>query len=70
MEAPQLTLRRYLGDGVYAGFDGLQIWLWIERDGEKQFIALESGTLAALTRFTHDLNEYFKHPEKKAPDQL
>lgn len=38
----------YLGDGVYASFDGYQIWLRID-NGSK--IALDASVFAALIRF-------------------
>lgn len=41
----------YLGDGVYASFDGYQIWLRAERDGNMHRIALEDQTMNALTRY-------------------
>lgn len=33
--------REYIGDGVYAEFDGYQIWLQTERDRGPERIALE-----------------------------
>ena len=46
-----LKLKRYLGDGVYAGFDGYQIWVWAERDGREHAVAFEAATLASLAKF-------------------
>ena len=40
----------YLGDAVYASFDGYQIWLRTG-DGNDQRIALEPGVFASLMRF-------------------
>lgn len=40
----------YLGDAVYASFDGYQIKLRTG-DGNNQVIYLEPGVYAALTRF-------------------
>lgn len=48
---------RYLGDGVYASFDGYQIWLKVARDYGKQEIALEPPVYAALLRYVSDLNK-------------
>ena len=46
---PQLKMQRYLGDGVYAGYDGHQVWIYTDRnDGQRHSIALEAGTLTAL----------------------
>lgn len=38
----------YLGDGVYASFDGYQIWLRVD-DGSR--IALEPGVYASLVAY-------------------
>lgn len=45
------THAQYLGDGVYAAFDGYQIWLRAERDGRMHEIAVESWVLDALWRY-------------------
>ena len=44
--------KEYLGDGVYAGFDGYQVWIWTS-DGEadSQMIALEPEVLLQLIQF-------------------
>ncbi len=44
--------KRYLGDGVYAEFDGFQMWIWTsngERESER--IAIEPQTMQALSEF-------------------
>lgn len=43
----------YLGDGVYAEFDGYQVWL---KTLEGMRIALEPSVLSALDRYAKDLN--------------
>jgi hypothetical protein len=40
----------YLGDGVYASFDGFQIWLAVNRPDNKQ-VALEPQVLQALMTY-------------------
>jgi hypothetical protein len=42
----------YLGDGVYADFDGYQIWIWTS-DGYNfsQRIAIDDYTLEALIEY-------------------
>jgi hypothetical protein len=50
-----LKLKRYIGDGAYAGFDGYQIWVWTERDGRVHTIAFEAETMASLAKYTADL---------------
>ncbi len=48
----------YLGDAVYAGYDGYNIWLWIN-DGisENNFIALEPNVLNELFAYREHLME-------------
>lgn len=46
---------RYLGDGVYASFDGLHIWLKTERDGITHEIALDPEVFDALHCFEQDI---------------
>ncbi len=41
----------YLGDGVYASFDGWQIWLRTPCETGDHEIALEPSFLAALNTF-------------------
>lgn len=43
---------QYLGDGVYAHFDGYQIWLRVHRDGRNEQIALEPTVFDALLHFS------------------
>ena len=40
----------YLGDGVYASFDGYQIWLAVNHHENKQ-IALEPRVMESLMRY-------------------
>lgn len=51
---------RYLGDGVYASFDGYQIWLAVN-DHKNKVLALDASTMAAL-------KEYIKAVEKQEID--
>ena len=46
---------RYLGDGVYASFDGYQIWLNADRDERQHAIALDASTFDALMKYQRDL---------------
>lgn len=41
----------YLGDGVYASFDGYQVWLRAERDGMHHRIAIEDEVWVALKSY-------------------
>lgn len=46
----------YLGDGVYASFDGYHIWLAANHH-ENKVIALEPPVLEALIRYANTLQE-------------
>lgn len=46
--------KEYIGDGVYASFDGYQIWL---RTQEGSAIALDGETFSALLRYKDRLIE-------------
>jgi GT2 family glycosyltransferase len=48
----------YLGDGVYASFDGYQIWLAADDPGNK-VIAIEPDVLTRLIDYANRV-----HPEK------
>ena len=45
----------YLGDGLYAIFDGYQIWLMTERGGKIHEVALEFSVFLALLDFAKSL---------------
>jgi hypothetical protein len=47
--------QRYLGDGVYASFDGYQIWLDTRAQEPVNRIALEPEVFRALCAFERDL---------------
>ena len=47
---------RYLGDGVYASFDGYQIWLAVNNH-ENKVIALDSDVFKALVEYQNELKE-------------
>ena len=56
---------RYLGDGVYARFDGYYIWLEAEREGNKHAIAVEPPVLAALQKYQQDIVEFYNAREQR-----
>lgn len=47
---------RYLGDGVYASFDGYQIWLSVG-DHNNKVVALEPEVMDSLIQYNADLQE-------------
>lgn len=60
----QDNLKRYIGDGVYASFDGYHVWLTTENGYRvTNRIALEPPVLAALNRYVEDLAR-----RKESPD--
>lgn len=46
----------YLGDGVYASYDGFQIWLAVN-EPDNDVVALEPMTFGALVRYVESLRE-------------
>lgn len=50
LDCPENTIK-YLDDGVYAGFNGHQIWLVCWRENDFHYIALEPQTFESLARF-------------------
>lgn len=45
----------YLGDGVYASFDGYQIWLHLGAHDNPRLIALEPGTYRSLMDYAQQV---------------
>jgi acyl-CoA thioesterase FadM len=45
----------YLGDGVYASFDGYQVWLAVDNHTNK-VVAIEPQVWEALKRYMENLN--------------
>lgn len=64
----KLQHRIYLGDGVYAGYDGYQIWLHLQ-PGEVRFhseIALPAEVMGALDKYAKELpSKLMADPEFK-----
>jgi hypothetical protein len=54
----------YLGDGVYASFDGYQIWL--EADGENHInrIAIDDSTLDSFLKYKDRLSLLLREGNK------
>ena len=50
----------YLGDGLYASFDGFQIILRAPREGGDHFVMLEASVYRALQEFVVDLEKKAK----------
>jgi len=57
---PEFTDMAYIGDGVYAAFDGYQVWLFADRDGWEHSIAVEPGVLEALNSYWAGLKHKYE----------
>ena len=51
----QMENETYLGDGLYARFDGFSIWLRAPRENGDHVIALEPGILSALIAYAEQV---------------
>lgn len=54
----------YIGDGVYASFDGYQIWLAVNHHNNK-VVALEPNVFENLLRYRDNLIEQLKRHQEK-----
>lgn len=53
---PHSSKKRYLGDGVYASFDGFQVWLSLDAQGPGKIeIALEPNVIGNLISYIDDV---------------
>lgn len=50
--------QQYLGDAVYASFDGYQVWLRTG-DGSNNQIALEPAVMHRLFEYVEDLKRHY-----------
>ena len=50
----------YLGDGLYASFDGFMITLRAPRENGDHWVGLEPETLKALVDFAGHINEKYR----------
>lgn len=53
-------IEEYLGDGVYASFDGYHIWLDLRGQDNTTRIALEPQVLKALVQFRDRIEEVMR----------
>ena len=57
-EIKMMEKETYLGDGLYASFDGFSIWLRAPREnGDDHVVALEPQVYAELLRFVRGLKK-------------
>lgn len=45
----------YLGDGLYASYDGEYVWLSCDRDNRENRVALDGSVFAALVSYVERL---------------
>jgi hypothetical protein len=50
-------MERYLGDGLYASFDGFAITLRAPRENGDHYVVLEPDVYLALTKFVEHLKQ-------------
>ena len=55
----QICPPRYIGDGVYASFDGYQIWLGLHEG--QQLIALEPSVMSSLKDYEQLIIRQFEN---------
>jgi hypothetical protein len=58
----------YLGDGLYASFDGLSIWLRAPREHGDHIVALEPEVWVALTLFVAELRKQLEQEQNNGRD--
>lgn len=58
MAPPEKEKEEYLGDAVYASFDGFSVWLRTG-DGNNQRICLEPTILRALVNFAKGVDKQY-----------
>jgi hypothetical protein len=56
----------YIGDGVYVGYDGYQVWLLTQRSEGIHEIALEPRAISDLVRYVHTIEIEKSKPIKEA----
>jgi hypothetical protein len=64
-ETLETGFNRYIGDGVYASFDGHQIWL-AANDHRNKVVALEPSVMMNLDSYRYDLHQALKERDEKA----
>jgi hypothetical protein len=57
----------YLGDGLYASFDGFMFVLRAPRDGGDHWVGLEPSVMAAFDTFRKDVMERCQQESGGAP---
>lgn len=68
---PKMKLKRYLADGLYAGYDGFQLWLWTS-DGfaDTNAVALDDVTLNRWRDYLQDIQMFAKTDPATFPEQI
>lgn len=59
---------QYLGDGLFASFDGFQIRLWTDRGGEVHEVFIEPKVWMALLQFVEELRSESQNKEPARRD--
>lgn len=64
---PKTVRDEYLGDGVYASFDGYHVWLDLRAQDPSIRIALEPPVITALMRYVHHIDQTLKSADVPLP---
>ena len=64
-EEHQYPNQRYIGDGVYANFDGYQIIIKTHREDGTHYIAIESAVLKSLNEYWAYVNKFYEERRKE-----
>jgi hypothetical protein len=62
---PERDAETYLGDGLYASFDGFRVWLRAPRPEGDHRVAMEPDTWLALHKWVHSYSLLKAHIEDK-----
>ena len=62
---PKIIEDRYIGDGVYASFDGYHIILDLRAQDKTTRIALEPDILRKIIQFSEDIKKKGQEAEKE-----
>lgn len=64
--SPKPAMRpRYIGDGVYASFDGFHVWLHLDSHDAPPIVALESAVMDSLIEYSRAVF----NPSESSPTQ-
>lgn len=66
----KLNKETYLGDGLYASFDGWMIKLRAPREHGDHWVALEPGVIESFERFVSGVRQYCAEARARAEAEM